>query len=210
MEQPNEFLPKTDSKNIVKKNNITKELVPLIKNIVSDFDYAVISKFQSWRTKFGTYFWKFWSFCGLPVIWFAAGTICAFLSLFHVLYVISFAECSSLIAVFPIKKHYHRERPFNRHKNISPLTKEKDFSFPSGHAYNATVNGVALALCYGGIISLALMIGLGILVAVSRVYLGVHYPSDVAIAVVSGIIMGFIISLCFPLIFILHELTLLI
>ncbi len=210
MEQPNEFLNKQEQKKSVSKSNDSKELVPFIKDIVSDIDYAVMTKLQAWRTKFGTYFWKTWSFCGYPFVWLTVGIICAFLDLFHVLYVISFAECSSLIAVFPIKNHYRRERPFKRYKTLSPLTNEKNFSFPSGHAYNATVNGVALALCYGGLISLGLMIGLAILVAVSRVYLGVHYPSDVAMAFVFGLIVAFIISLCFPLILILNDLTLLI
>jgi len=82
-----------------------------------------------------------------------------------------------------IKHRFARERP----TLIEALAKERTFSFPSGHSF--------IALCFYGIIAswwmrryprLVDRIAVGFvtinavtLTGASRVYLGVHYPSDV-------------------------------
>ncbi|MHA1147182.1 MAG: phosphatase PAP2 family protein [Promethearchaeota archaeon] len=188
----------------------SKDLIPLIRDTIEEFDFDVSSTLQKWRTKIGNGFWRSISFAGYPYIWFGVAIIFAFLDIFHVSYVILFAELSGLIT-FPIKKQFQRKRPYIAHpEDIIPLKREreKDFSFPSGHTYNATVSGVSLALCYGGFISLFLMIGLAIMVGVSRVYIGVHFFSDVVGGFFLGLIIAYIISLFFPFIMILHVITL--
>ncbi len=181
-----------------------------IKGFVQDIDYDIISGLQKIRTKIGNYFWKSISFIGLPFIWVGIGIIFAFFDVFHVSLVIMFASLSPFGVVFPIQKAIKRRRPYDKHDSLKPLTKETHYSFPSGHAYYITVNSVALALCYGGFYSLFIMIGLSIMVAVSRIYLGVHYLTDVAASFFLGLLVAYIIYLCFPLILILHELFLLI
>ncbi len=60
------------------------------------------------------------------------------------------------------------------------------FSFPSGHTVNAMSFWVTLALLCGGHVEhqrprrflVGFAVSIGALVAVSRLYLGVHYPSD--------------------------------
>ena len=178
-----------------------------IKEVVEDFDYDIISSLQRIRTKIGNYFWKCISFCGLPFIWVTVGIIFAFYDVFHVSLVIMFASLSPMAIVFPVQKVIKRRRPYDKHKMLKPLTKETHYSFPSGHAYYVTVNGIALALCYGGFYSFLLMFGLAIMVAVSRIYLGVHYLTDVSASIVLGILVAYIIYLCFPLIMILHDLV---
>jgi len=81
-----------------------------------------------------------------------------------------------------LKALFHRSRPA-----LWPsLTFESDFSFPSGHAmFSAAVLGAALVLLAGSRWRRPVLIAGGLfalLIGVSRVYLGVHYPSDVLAA----------------------------
>jgi membrane-associated phospholipid phosphatase len=78
--------------------------------------------------------------------------------------------------------------------NVAMIALPPDFSFPSGHAVAASALYVTLALLAAGVERRAgprrLLITSGVLVAVlvawSRVYLGVHYLSDV----VGGLMLG--------------------
>lgn len=81
---------------------------------------------------------------------------------------------------------FGRERP----KLWSSLAPEATFSFPSGHAMGAMALGATLALLlwptrwrYPMLVSGSLFV---FLVGVSRVYLGVHYPSDVLAGWMAG------------------------
>lgn len=84
-----------------------------------------------------------------------------------------------------IKRHAVRERPFITHSAIScgaaPLDR---YSFPSGH----TLHAVCFALLGGHYLpELALpLAGFALLVALSRVVLGLHYPTDVAAGALLG------------------------
>lgn len=71
-----------------------------------------------------------------------------------------------------IKIVLKRERP------VEKLVKESDYSFPSMHTLNATIVYGIFIMILGPIYSL-LFIPLIILTGISRMYLGVHYFTDV-------------------------------
>ena len=82
-----------------------------------------------------------------------------------------------------IKALVGRPRP----ELVSHLTEAGGSSFPSGHSFNSAVVYIAIALAFAALsprqsvratIVLAAMVLTG-LIAFSRVWLGVHYPSDV-------------------------------
>jgi membrane-associated phospholipid phosphatase len=86
-----------------------------------------------------------------------------------------------------LKLLFARPRP----NVFPPLMAETSYSFPSGHTMSAVaVYGLlALLLWQRGQYAWALLPGLWVpLVALSRVYLGVHYPSDVLASLALGTI----------------------
>lgn len=91
----------------------------------------------------------------------------------------------SHVIVSLLKKMCLRPRPYQVIKNAKLLCKPlKDFSFPSGH----TTAAFALSISWSpNFVSLApYLFILATLVGLSRVYLGMHYPSDTIIGAVIG------------------------
>ena len=99
------------------------------------------------------------------------------------------------ILIVSLKHIYQRPRP-----EILHLVEEKGFSFPSGHSLAVTLLIGSLIIIVGQrvkdrTVKLILQILLGIYlvsVIISRVYLGVHYPSDVLASLCLGLGILFI------------------
>jgi undecaprenyl-diphosphatase len=90
-----------------------------------------------------------------------------------------------------LKARTLRPRPFNVHQQISLRSIPLDqFSFPSGHTLHAVIFTL-VAIHYYPMLSLGL-IPFTILIGLSRPILGLHYPSDVLVGALIGILISVI------------------
>lgn len=80
-----------------------------------------------------------------------------------------------------LKQNLRVERPFTHDPSVKLVEPEDVFSTPSGHAQNSAAFWPALLGTGRGrpAIRVALMVALPLCIGLSRIYLGVHYPTDV-------------------------------
>ena len=84
-----------------------------------------------------------------------------------------------------LKNNLVRQRPYLKWNNIRSGTAPLDFySFPSGHTLHAVAFTI-VALSYYPVLSPVLAC-ITLLIALSRVILGLHYPSDVLVGALIG------------------------
>lgn len=108
---------------------------------------------------------------------------------------IAFALISTLCLNNAIKGIIKYERPFTYSNDYSPselaIEGATGYSLPSGHTQNATTLYSSLALTFKKKWITISCISIIIIVAFSRIYLGVHYPKDVVLGAVLGIVCSF-------------------
>lgn len=110
-----------------------------------------------------------------------------------------FSFAIELAAYKLIKQSVRRPRPFQQLAGLVNLIAPKDvFSFPSGHTAGAfvaaTIIGICCPLCLIPACFWASLVGS------SRIYLGVHYPTDVMAGACLGILSaktGFFLAVYF-------------
>lgn len=86
-----------------------------------------------------------------------------------------------------IKQTVRRNRPFEVIAGVACRRRPSDrFSFPSGHTAAAWVAAILIAEIYPPLLPASALWALA--VGISRVYLGVHFPSDVVVGMVLGIL----------------------
>jgi undecaprenyl-diphosphatase len=162
--------------------------------MIIEWDAAILSALQDWRGAYPdsffasvTWFGSLWLLLPLSLVLVAGMVRCGRCSLAvrQMLYLPAALACTSLIT-FALKAIFDRSRP-SLFRALAALP--ADASFPSAHTAQIT------AFCLAGwllmprperIWSAPLLVMLVMAVAVSRLYLQVHWPSDV----VAGIFVG--------------------
>jgi membrane-associated phospholipid phosphatase len=83
-----------------------------------------------------------------------------------------------------LKRHFRRKRPYVADPTLRPLFEEASQSYPSGHASTAFAAARIISKLDPTLAEVAY--GLANQVALSRVYAGVHFPSDVVMGATLG------------------------
>ena len=103
---------------------------------------------------------------------------------------------TTAVGILILKPSFARPRPFNFNPSVKiPIELPRDFSFPSGHTASAFA-ATAVLLVFNkkaGIVAFLT----AALIAFSRLYLYVHYPTDV----LGGMILGMVCGKCVNFVF---------
>lgn len=90
-----------------------------------------------------------------------------------------------------IKNIVQRERPFIQDPSLIPLLTESSYSFPSGHASSSFLAATIISYYFPK--SKIWVFILAAIIAFSRVYVGVHYLTDILAGAIEGVIIGLVV-----------------
>ncbi|WP_158267512.1 phosphatase PAP2 family protein [Adhaeribacter arboris] len=163
---------------------------------VKNLDIQVSGAFFNLRTPFISlvlyYFTQLGSVYGVTIITLLMSILLLWKQRLYQLLALLISVLGSGISMHFSKLYFHRERPLN----LAYYTTESSFSFPSGHSTSAMA--LVGVLCYIALLEIrskrirAFVFITGIcyilLIGFSRIYLGVHFLTDVA----AGFLLGFL------------------
>ena len=110
----------------------------------------------------------------------------------------------SHIPVAIAKKFFPRKRPYVVLEQINVLADPlKDHSFPSGHT--TAIFSIIVPFIVLNPLLATILLPIGMVVGISRIFLGLHYPSDVLIGMLlgssTGLVSILLIQSLFPYVF---------
>jgi membrane-associated phospholipid phosphatase len=161
-------------------------------NIAQGFDYQTLKNIEGYRSDADTKFNKFLSdadapICiATPILITAIGLIKKDKKITNQGLEIGIAFTATVAETYIVKYIVNRPRPYVTHTDLHPLGSENSRSFPSGHTSSAFSTAMSLSLIYPKWYVAVPAFAWASATGYSRMYLGVHYPTDVLAGAVIG------------------------
>lgn len=164
-------------------------------DIIDVIDYSLLQALSlPFRGEISNKFWQFitmlgdwgmiWIVLGIVLLCFVDTRRCGLGILIAL--ILSLVVCNLFL-----KELVLRPRPFVTHPEFTALIVPPDrWSFPSGHA-TASFAAVGALLCFYKLWGLVAVVP-ALAICYSRLFLGVHYPSDVLCGILIGLLLGWI------------------
>jgi undecaprenyl-diphosphatase len=176
--------------------------MPKLISKIDELDRTVILSVAKWRKKELTFILKLFTYSARGYAWIVYAVMLNILSINGIqiiarpLTILKAMLCTFMTWVIGrlIKKKFHRKRPFQAIPNFPALVHSPiDDSFPSLHAASTTAFFIALLFLHH---PWAPWVGVWTAIVIcSRLYLGVHYLSDLLGGIILGLFCGFLISI---------------
>lgn len=159
-----------------------------------DFEFAILDFIAKLHTDFGDWFLPFVSSFGNGGIgWIILAIMLSFIPRYRkagLTVGLALIFCL-LIGTLTLKPFIARMRPYTYFPEMTLLIPPlNDFSFPSGHTFASFAAATALFLRHRLLGCTAFL--LAVTIAFSRLYMYVHFPSDVLAGAILGIASGWI------------------
>ena len=160
-------------------------------------EIAFLESFSSLHCKFLDVIMLFFTYIGeVGVIWIVLAVILLFFSKTRKcgIYLAIALILDALLVNLLIKNIVKRERPFEYSEKLKDYILylkyklPKDYSFPSGHTAVSFCASTVLTYFYKKKAIPAIIVT--IIIALSRLYIGVHYPTDVLLGAIIGVVIG--------------------
>lgn len=159
---------------------------------INDFDFAILDALQGIHNTFLNYFFAVFTYLGeAGILWIVLTFALLFYKNTSRLGLITMTGLLSegLFNELIIKNIVRRPRPFKIHPYVDTfVVRPNSYSFPSGHTCLAFAAATMLFL-YNKKWGIAAYIT-AVLIAFSRNYFYIHYPTDVIAGMLEGILIG--------------------
>ena len=160
--------------------------------MIEMFDYGILDLFQQIQSSVLTFIFQFFTWIGEGgAVWIVAGLALLVQKdkrKYGIIVMLSLLLC--LVLGNGVLKHaVARPRPCWRHPEVEMrIPVPTDFSFPSGHTFSSFAAFVSIAYWNRrfGVAAFAL----ALVIAVSRLYFVVHYPTDILAGAAVGVLLA--------------------
>jgi len=182
----------------IKPRTLGIYLVALLAGMVAVYNLPQLDFIAGWQNPESTLTVKFFQFIsdsisyisfGVPVLLTIVGEFKQDsdkkknrLSLLYVVLSIAVAGLTSYL----MKKSFLEPRPYEVDPRIAQLSVGGGYSLPSGHTTEAFASAMAVTLLFPRWYAFVPMFSWASIVALSRIYLGVHYPFDILVGMFIG------------------------